>query len=146
MPWAAHHGRDYHLVPLIEVRQGPFRGQVHLIERSIVTVEIRRIVDGLAVGVIGHQGEVVTVALLHFQNSAMINRLSDGSVFVVLQNCVCRIGKAQTGIVYALLRCPVLERQAIGGKAVRARARASCDRCSWQEVLSTAHGKWVVWT
>ena len=55
MPRAIQHGCEHHFVPLIKVRQGSFRGQVHFIECGVITVEIGGVVEGFAVSVIGQQ-------------------------------------------------------------------------------------------
>src|SRR6266571_1075250 len=53
--------------------------------RSCAAVEIRHLVDGLAVGVAPEEGEVLTHALLNLEYSPLVNGSSKRRILVVLE-------------------------------------------------------------
>jgi len=105
-----HNGRDHYFVLLVKVRQGSFRGEVHFIERRVITIEICRVIDCFAIGVVGHQGEVVAEVLFHFKDAAMVDRVCDGAVLVVLEDSVRRICEAEARSGDALCSIPEPDR------------------------------------
>src|SRR4029077_9829618 len=62
-----------------------FRGQVGIVLGAEVAVEIRSGIEGLAECVIGQKGEMRTKALLHFQDSALIQCSALGRILVALK-------------------------------------------------------------
>src|SRR6266436_4437636 len=112
---------------------GPPR-RVEFSSHAVVAVEIRGVVDSFAVSVVGQQRKTVCEALLNFQDATVINGVCQGSVFIVLQNGARWVSKAERGIGHTLQRFPVLERESVGGKAVRAWCR-TYDRRAGQQVL-----------
>jgi hypothetical protein len=71
LPRALNDCRNYYLVPLIKIRQRPLGCEVHLVERGVIAVEIRGIVDGLAVGVIRKQAEAIAKTLSNFHDTTV---------------------------------------------------------------------------
>jgi len=85
-PWAVEHARDYHFLPFIEIRDRTIRIRVQVVLRSVVAVEVRGGVDGLAEGVIRHDRGRFVELLLDFDNAALIKGGRRRSVLVVLRN------------------------------------------------------------
>src|SRR6266571_1774277 len=85
LPGTLKHPRKHDLVPLIKSRKAAFGGKVGLICRTIIAVEIRHLVDGLAVGVAPEEGEVLTHALLNLQDPALVDGSSKRRILVVLE-------------------------------------------------------------
>ena len=72
--------------------------------------------------------------LPYFQNAAVVDRVGDGAVLVVLENRMRRICEAEAGSIHTLFCSPVLKRKPVGRKTVCS-LRAAYDRCSRQQVL-----------
>ena len=118
---------------LIEVRQCPLVGEGHFIERCVITIEIRGIVDCLAIGVVGQQSEVLAEAFFQLENPAMVDRICDGAVLVVLQDGAGRIREAEARSHRTLWRSPVLKRKAVGGQSICTQLTRHYRR-PWQQV------------
>src|SRR5690349_7094035 len=74
------------LVPLIEFGQSPFRGQVGVVLRPEVAVEVRCRVEGFAVRVISKQCEIVAEALPDLDNGAFVESGCLRRILVRLKN------------------------------------------------------------
>src|SRR5208283_238147 len=85
-PGAVEDSRDDHFVSLIEVGSSAFRTHVQVVLRSVVAVEIRGGVDGVAVGVIRHDRGGLVELLLDLDNAALIKGGPRRSVLIVLGN------------------------------------------------------------
>src|SRR5260370_16274248 len=79
-------------MPLIKTREATFCGQIGLVIRSVVAVEIGRRVDGSAESVISHESEVMAEAFFDLQDTPLVNTGPLGRILVGLENC--RIYKA----------------------------------------------------
>ena len=54
---------------LVEIRAGSFRTQIQFVKRRVVTIEVCRVIDGLAVRIVGEHREAID--LKRFLNSRM---------------------------------------------------------------------------
>src|SRR5260370_5497242 len=86
LPGGVQNAGKHYLVPLVEVRKRAFPGQVGLVSRSKVTVEIARRVECLAEGVVSKQGEVTAKALLYFQDGPFVKSGCLVGILVSLEN------------------------------------------------------------
>src|ERR1700733_1785230 len=73
-------------MPLIKFGETAVQVDIGWILRSIVAVEIRRRVEGLAVSVIPEQRKMIAEALLDFQNAALVKSVRLRAVGVVLDH------------------------------------------------------------
>src|SRR5947209_6322506 len=74
LPRSIQHGGQHNFVALVEVRETTLPGEVGRIHRTKVAVEVGGGVIGAADGVVGHQADAVTEALLELENSTLVNR------------------------------------------------------------------------
>ncbi len=79
-------------MPLIKTGEATFAGQVGLIIRTIVRVEIGRRVNGLTERVIPHESEVVTESFLNLQNGALVESGALRGILIGLEQT--KIGEA----------------------------------------------------
>src|SRR5580700_2615419 len=114
---AGENSGEHHFVALVEIRKRAIAPQTSGVERRIVTIEIRNIVDVFAVGVVGENREVICKTFFRFENSAMVNSRADGTVNIVLQDRSRGIGKAQGRRGHARGRAPILKGVAVRWKS-----------------------------
>src|SRR5258708_38733215 len=106
-PRSFQNGCHYDFVTLVERREAPLRGQVGLVLRAKVAVEVGSGIKRFAQSVIRHHSEGIAEALLDLHNPAFIQRRSRGRIYVVLQQQ--RIGKTGRWIRAAYGCSPLAE-------------------------------------
>src|ERR1700692_1089021 len=71
---AGQNSGNYHLVPLVKIRQRTVTLQTRCVERRVITIKVRDVIDRLAQGVVGQDGEMIGKSFFHFHNPAVVDR------------------------------------------------------------------------
>src|ERR1700675_1157737 len=71
---ASQNRGDYHLVPLVKIGQRTVTLQTRCVERRVITIKVRDVIDPLVQGVFGQDGEMIGKSFFHFHNPAVVDR------------------------------------------------------------------------